>query len=86
MRPRERGSVTVFVVIFTIALVFVAGLVFDGGQILAARREASNVAESAARAGAQAIDEGELRRSGQIRLDPLNARDPRQCIPRGRWP
>lgn len=49
----ERGSVTAFVVIFTVTLVFVAGLVVDGGYLLAAKREANNAAEQAARTGAQ---------------------------------
>src|SRR3712207_7980324 len=47
----ERGTVTVFVVVFMSALLAVAGLVIDGGNLLAARRHAANVAESAARAG-----------------------------------
>ena len=50
-RRDEEGTVTVFVVGFMLALLLVAGLVIDGGNVLAARREAANVAESAARAG-----------------------------------
>ena len=73
MRQPERGAVTVFVTILTVALLAVAGLVADGGRILAARREAGNVAESAARAGAQAIDLRVLRQQNQIALDPSEA-------------
>jgi Flp pilus assembly protein TadG len=73
MRDEERGAVTVFVAIVTVALLAVAGLVTDGGRILAARREAGNVAESAARAGAQAIDVRILRQQNQIALDPSEA-------------
>lgn len=73
MRDEERGAVTVFVTILTVALLAVAGLVTDGGRILAARREAGNVAESAARAGAQAIDLRVLRQENQIALDPSEA-------------
>ena len=40
----ERGAVTVFVTIITVALLAVGGLVADGGRILTARREAANVA------------------------------------------
>jgi Flp pilus assembly protein TadG len=65
----ERGTVTVFVVGFMLALLLVAGLVIDGGNVLAARREAANVAESAARAGAQAIDVGAARTSAGTQLD-----------------
>lgn len=67
------GTITIFVSVFMIALLVVAGLVFDGGNMLAARREASNVAESAARAGAQALDESTARAGGGIRLDPGGA-------------
>ncbi len=68
-RSDERGSVTVFTVIMTITLIFVAGLVVDGGQILNAKREAANVAESAARAGAQELDEDAIRAGERDRLD-----------------
>ena len=45
MRRRdEQGSVTVFVVSITAALLLIAGLVFDGGRMIAARREADAVA------------------------------------------
>jgi Flp pilus assembly protein TadG len=73
MNDQERGAVTVFVAVITIALLAVAGLVADGGRILAARREAANVAESAARAGAQAIDLRILRTENRIVLDPDEA-------------
>jgi Flp pilus assembly protein TadG len=72
-RGSERGSVTVFTVIMTITLIFVAGLVVDGGQILNAKREAANVAESAARAGAQEVDEDAVRAGEQTRIDDRRA-------------
>ena len=72
-RRGERGSVTVFTVIMTITLIFVAGLVVDGGQILNAKREAANVAESAARAGAQEVDEDAVRAGAPTRLDDRRA-------------
>lgn len=59
----ERGTVTVFVVSMTTALLLVAGLVFDGGRIISARREADAVAAAAARAGAQGLDETGLRQT-----------------------
>ncbi len=67
MRKRtrdERGMVTAFVASFTIALLAVAGLVVDGGYILAARQRAYDEADAAARAGAQAIDLDTLRSGG----------------------
>src|SRR5580658_10523977 len=50
------GMVTAFVVIFTVALIVMAGLVLDGGLALAAKVQAIDDAQAAARAGAQAID------------------------------
>lgn len=62
-RRAEQGSVTVFVVSMTAALLLVAGLVFDGGRMIAARREADAVAGAAARAGVQGLDEAGLRQT-----------------------
>ena len=70
----ERGGVTVFVVGFTTTLLLFAGLVIDGGHLLAARRLAINEAEAAARAGAQAIRTDSLRTDGPITVDPNRAR------------
>jgi Putative Flp pilus-assembly TadE/G-like len=73
MRTRRGGGddgvVTAFVVIFAVALVFVCGLVLDGGRILASKREANNLAESAARAGAQAISDDAVRSGSAVILD-----------------
>jgi hypothetical protein len=52
----ERGSITLFVVVFFVALLATAGLVIDGGAKLRAARQASAIAEEAARAGAGHID------------------------------
>ena len=65
--------VTAFVVIFTLALLAMAGLVFDGGLTLAAKVRAIDDAQAAARAGAQAIDIPLYRATGQIVLDPAQA-------------
>ncbi len=71
---RERGQVTAFVTIFVVALLFVAGLVLDGGLLLAAKREADATASAAARAGAQAVSLDALRGSGAQRLDEQASR------------
>jgi hypothetical protein len=47
--------VTAFTTVFTLAVFFVFGLVFDGGRVLSAQRQADNEAAGAARAAAQAI-------------------------------
>jgi hypothetical protein len=73
-RPTENGTVTAFVVVFTFALVLMAGLVIDGGLTLAARVQAIDEAQAAARAGAQAINVPLFRSTGQVVLDPAEAR------------
>jgi hypothetical protein len=70
----ERGSVTAFVACLTVALLAVGGLVTDGGLLLAARRQAFDQAEAAARAGAQAIDIDALRDQGVVRILPDQAK------------
>lgn len=52
----ERGSITVFVVVFAIAVVFLTGLILDGGIALNARERAVDIAGQAARAAAGDID------------------------------
>jgi hypothetical protein len=70
---REAGMVTAFVVIFTAALLVMAGLVLDGGLALSAKVRAIDDAQAAARAGAQAINIPLYRSTGQITLDPAQA-------------
>lgn len=73
MRRDERGVVTAFVASIVIVFIGVAGLVADGGRVLAARQQAADEAEAAARAGAQALDEDALR-AGAFGLDESLAR------------
>lgn len=70
----DQGTVTAFVAVVAIALVMVAGMAYDGGQIIAAQGRARSDASKAARAGAQEIDVAALRSSGQRVLDPSAAR------------
>lgn len=65
----ERGSITAFVAVVATALVLVAGMAYDGGQVIAAHNAARNDAERAARAGAQEIDLDHLRATNELRLD-----------------
>jgi Flp pilus assembly protein TadG len=69
----DEGMVSAFVVVFAMALVFVTALVVDGGRMLAAHRQADNLADSAARAGAQAISEEAVRRGDTVIVDPVAA-------------
>ena len=73
-RRGEQGSVTLLLVLVMPALLLgVLGLVFDGGQVLTARRQALNEAEQAARAGAQGVSIEEVRSGGAQELDPARA-------------
>lgn len=67
---RDDGTVTAFTVILTAALLACAGLVLDGGLALAARVRAVNLAQEAARAGAQELDLTAYRTTGTITLRP----------------
>jgi hypothetical protein len=74
----ESGQVTPFVTVLTLALLLCAGLVVDGGRVLAARRQAADLAASAARAGAQAVSIDELRTTNRQLLDPAEATEAAQ--------
>ena len=63
-RLDDRGAVTTWFVVMTIPMLLMAGLVFDGGRVLSERRESLDVAQNAARAGAQAVDLTALRSGG----------------------
>lgn len=69
-RHDDRGTVSAFVAVVAAALVMVAGLVYDGGQILASQARARDLASNAARAGAQEIDLDALRAEQIVVLDP----------------
>lgn len=69
----EEGAAAIFVVGLTTALLMVAGLVFDGGRVLAARREAFHSADNAARAAAQAVDVASIRSGAAPVLDAAAA-------------
>jgi hypothetical protein len=56
-----------------LSLFVVAGLVYDGGLILAAHRRAFNEAAAAARAGTQAISATTLAGGGAVDTDPARA-------------
>ncbi len=69
----ERGSVSAFVAVIALAVVMVAGMAYDGGQIVAAQATARDLAASAARAGAQELDLDRLRGTGETALDAERA-------------
>jgi len=68
----ERGSVTVFVVFFTLVALALASLLVDVGNAVNAQERAADLAEQAARAAAKAIDVADLR-SGTVTIDQTRA-------------
>ena len=66
----EIGSISGFVMVLSMTFVACAGLAFDGGRMIAARAEASDAAENAARAGAQQVTS---LRSGSPSIDENSA-------------
>ena len=71
----ERGAVSTFLAVIALALLMAAGLAIDGGRKVNALREASHLADNAARAGAQAVDLDALRTTGDLTLRPADAVD-----------
>lgn len=72
-----RGQASVLLVgVVLLGLAF-SGLAVDGTRLFTARRDLHNLADSAALAGASAIDEDAFRASGgdDVRLDPVAARE-----------
>lgn len=67
-RESERGSTAIIVVLFSVGVFALAGLVVDLGAVMNAKLRAADIAEQAARAGADTIDEDELRSTGIIRI------------------
>jgi Flp pilus assembly protein TadG len=72
-RDRDEGVVTTFVIIFSVLIIFVIALVVDGGRMLTEHRLAGNLADAAARAGAQAVSEDAVRSGSPIILDEARA-------------
>jgi len=68
--PAERGSVTVFVVVFAIAVVFLLALILDGGGAMNAKQRAADIAGQAARAAADTINVAYLRNTGVAVMGP----------------
>src|SRR4051794_32487841 len=59
----QRGQAIVWTAVMLPLFLAVVGLAIDGGLVFSARRELQNVADSAARAGAQQIDVQAYRQS-----------------------
>jgi Flp pilus assembly protein TadG len=72
----DRGSIGLVVALLMTGLLAMAGLVVDGGAALAARGRAADVAQQAARAGADALLPRTLRNGSpdELRVNPDAAR------------
>jgi len=73
VRPDARGFITLWVLGLTVAVLFLGGLGIDLWRAIAVRREVSAMADAAATAGANGLDESALR-GGRLELDPARAR------------
>ena len=74
MRARwrgDRGSAALFLAIFAPAMIFLAGLVIDGGGALEARQRAADTAEQAARAASNECDVELLRSASECRITDM---------------
>lgn len=65
----ERGSISVLAAALVPGLLLIIGLAVDGGAKVQAIEHADAIAEEAARAGGQALDQAAALR-GQVRVDP----------------
>ncbi len=74
-RDPEAGAIAIMLPVLAVALFAMAGLVIDGGTALAARGRAADVAQEAARAGADQLTATSLRRGdpSRLTLDPAAA-------------
>lgn len=72
-RARDAGAVTVTMLVIGLIAVLFAAALLGGGGLFAAKARAYDLAQSAARAGAQQIDIAAYRNDGVLRLDPVRA-------------
>jgi type II secretory pathway pseudopilin PulG len=68
----DRGSLTIFVVVFAITALALASLLVDLGNAVNAQERAADLAQQAARAAADTIDTAALR-TGVVQIDTTTA-------------
>lgn len=70
----DAGAASLWMIFGTIIVFAICGLLFDGGALINGKQRAINDAESAARAGAQAVDVAAVYTDdGSRQLDPVQA-------------
>jgi uncharacterized membrane protein len=73
-RHDERGTVTLWVLGLCVAVMFLGGIGLDLWRAIAVRRELSAMADAAATAAANGVDEAALR-AGTVHLDDARAHE-----------
>lgn len=71
----DRGAAEGFILIMLVAILAFAGLSYDAGMALNARREATNLALASARSGTDTVSKKALLNEGRALLDESQARD-----------
>lgn len=69
-RAGERGSVSIWIIMWMLCLLFIAGFGLDLWRGIAVRRALSEQADAAAAAGANAVDLDVFRDTGEVVVDP----------------
>jgi hypothetical protein len=69
-RTSERGSVSIWVIMWMLCLLFIAGFGLDLWRGIAVRRALTEQADAAAAAGANGIDLEVFRDTGEVIIDP----------------
>lgn len=70
---RERGSVTLWVLYWSLSVLFISGFGLDLWRGVATRRALQEQAEAAAAAGANGVDTDAFRTTGDVVIDPTLA-------------
>jgi hypothetical protein len=73
IRNDDRGQATLIILVWVLIVIALVGVVSDGGQALAQRRELQGFADGAARAGAAALDQDALVSANVAQIDPQQA-------------
>lgn len=69
-RAGERGSVSIWIIMWMLCLLFIAGFGLDLWRGIAVRRALAEQASAAAAAGANAVDLDVFRDTGEVVVDP----------------
>jgi Flp pilus assembly protein TadG len=70
---RERGTITLMLLVMFVALLALAGMVIDGGAKLAQAENANAIAQEAARAGAGMVNQAKALATGSFTVDRAQA-------------